>query len=442
MATVGLDYLDPAMSFQDKYFGYFIREYRLTDFGHGGYVSTQIVPVLAAIGLNKLLYSADVFDIRFLAAIYAALLTVALSLIVRANGGNYAAYNIALCALSVLLFADAGYTAYFNSLYGEPVSFLSLLLTVAFALGLARQSRPSLPWLVGYFAAALFLTGAKIQNAPVGVLLALLGLRWVGLRRDIRWRTFALGGSALLLIGSVAMYGFAPNALKRINLYQTVFYGVLKDSPDPRRDLAELGLDPKLAVLAGTNYFTPDTPIPQQSPVLDELFYGKTSHWKVALFYAKHPDRLLDKLETAARHGMTIRPYYLGNYEKSESFPYGAVSDKFNLWSEWKRNRLPNALWFVMAVYAAFFSVVLREWRRAQTPGEKRYAETFACIGFIGAVSFVVPVIGDGEADLGKHLFLFNVCFDAMLASGVLWIVRRLAALPEKWPLAKKVSPG
>ncbi len=58
-----------------------------------------------------------------------------------------------------------------------------------------------------------------------------------------------------LLLGSAAMYLFAPKELKEINMYQTVFYGVLKDSPTPAQDLKELGLPPELAVLQNTNFF-------------------------------------------------------------------------------------------------------------------------------------------------------------------------------------------
>ena len=43
-------------------------------------------------------------------------------------------------------------------------------------------------------------------------------------------------------------------------------------------------------------------------------------------------------------------------------------------------------------------------------------------------ISFIVPIIGDGEADLSKHLFMFDVCFDMMLVSSVIWLVFALAS--------------
>jgi hypothetical protein len=427
MQTVGLDYLEPEPDDRDKYFGYFIREYRLDGLGAGGYVSTQIVLVFAATLLNRLLYSQDVFDIRFLAAVYTLLLLAAYWAAFRFHRSRPTAFHIALGILLVFLFTDAGYIAYFNSLFGEPVSFVFLLLTVVLALGLASAENPRRGLLAAFFVCAVFLTGSKIQNAPIGILLAILCLRFLHFRSDRAWRKTVISFAAILALGSIAMFVFAPKELKAINMYQTVFFGILKDSPTPERDLEELGLPKELAVLAGTNFFTPDTPIPQRDPMLDDLFYSRMSHGKVAAFYLKHPGRLLAKLEIAAQNGMSIRPYYLGTYEKSEGRPYGAVSETFAFWSSFKSQKMPNTLWFLVPFCLAYFAVLIREHRRAANLQSKVYAETFAVLAAIGMISFAVPVIGDGEADLGKHLFLFNVCFDLMFAASLLWIVHRLA---------------
>jgi hypothetical protein len=42
---------------------------------------------------------------------------------------------------------------------------------------------------------------------------------------------------------------------------------------------------------------------------------------------------------------------------------------------------------------------------------------------FLTTISqFVLPVIGNGEADLQKHMLLFNICFDMMILVGTLWL--------------------
>jgi hypothetical protein len=150
------------------------------------------------------------------------------------------------------------------------------------------------------------------------------------------------------------------------------------------------------------------------------------SHAKVGIFYLTHPGRLLDKLEIAAQNGMTIRPFYLGTYLQSEGQPSGAVLSKFSLWSEGKQKWLPNRFWFIFLLYIAYFGVIIWEHVRAKMYRQKVFAELFAMIGLIGAFSFLIPIIGDGEADLSKHLFLFNVCFDMMLVGCVLWMAAKV----------------
>lgn len=426
MLSANLDYVNPDMSYDDKYFGYLIREFRFADVMFSGYLSTQLLLVFAAVILNKLLYSTVLFDIRFMAAVYSMLLLAAFYFAVRFHRGMPTAFKAALGVLLVFIFADAGYIGYFNSLYGEPVSYVFMLLIVILAIGLALRERPSLALLAAFFACAVFLTGSKVQNAPIGIMLALLGLRFIRLRADAAWRATAIGLSGLLALGSMAMYLFAPHEFKEINTYQTVFYGVLKDSPTPERDLEELGLSKELAVLAGTNFFTKNTPIPQRDPRLYELFYGKVSHADIALFYIKHPIRLAQKLETAAKHGTSIAPTYLGTYEKSEGMPAFASSGKFHAYSEWKRMYMPATLWMMAPFALIYFAIAWWERVRARELRQRVYAETFILLGLVALYAFAIPIIGDGEADLSKHLFLFNVCFDLMLASSVLWIVNKL----------------
>ncbi|MBD2866784.1 glycan biosynthesis hexose transferase WsfD [Paenibacillus oceani] len=428
MTSVGLDYLDPNLLYEDKYFGHFIREFKLVPLGIGGYASTQVPFVILATWLNRLVFSTTVFDMRSMAIVYSALLLAAFGVMMRYHRAWPLIARIALGLVLVFMFADVGYIGYFNSLFGEPISYVFLLLTVGLALGLSSSEHPTRRLLILFFVCAILLTGSKVQNAPVGVLIALLGLRFLRMRSDGAWRKTVIGFSAFLAIGSLAMYVLAPKQLKEINMYQTVFYGVLKDSPTPEQDLEELGIPKELAVLAGTNFFE-ETAIPQRDPVMYEKFYDRISHGKIALFYLKHPGRLMAKLEVAAQNGMTIRPYYLGTYEKGEGMSRGAVSAKFDWWSEWKKNVLPNTLWFLIPFCLVYYAVIALERRRAASLGGKIYTETFALVGLVGLISFLIPIIGDGEADLSKHLFLFNVCFDIMFASSVLWIVYRLVGL-------------
>ncbi|WP_409345665.1 hypothetical protein [Paenibacillus sp. MBLB4367] len=424
MGTVGLADLHFEEPYAEKYFAYFHSKYAISHMGLGGYISTQLIAVFAAVGLNLAAYSRELFDIRFLSGLYAALLLGAFYLILRWGRTNTRTVNVVLAVLLVVVFADVGYLAYFNSLFGEPTTFVFLLLTIGFALAISRRSEhPTIGLLVCFFASAFMLVGSKIQYAPAGIIVALLGFRLWGLRADRKWKRTVAGLSAFLVLASAGFYLSAPKEISSINKYQTVFFGILKDSKTPERDLEQLGISPKLAVLAGTNYFTPDTPIKQNDPSMKPEFYDKISHFKVLGFYMTHPARFIQKLERAAENSMMIRPYYLGNYEKAEGKPAGKVALSYSFWSEFKKNALPNSLLSVVVLYVVYYGGLLLFWRRCTSPFYRFAAEMLAAVGAVGAIAFVTPLIGDGEADLGKHLFLYTLCYDVMLVTVVTGLV-------------------
>lgn len=428
MGTIGLNYGVPGESNEDRFFGYAHQYFAYDRFFRGFYSSSQIILVVAA-RLVGYIFSPSTFDIRLLGALYSMLLLAATYLIVRDNKYKSAIVGIALAVCLLFMFYDIGYVAYFNSLFGEPVSLVFMLLSVGAGLRLLKQEEPARKVLWLYYISVFFLTGSKIQNAPVGVLFALLGLRFLTLRHDPGWRRLTVWLSASMLIISAAMYVAAPKDLKKINIYQTVFFGILNGSPDVKADLKELGLPEHLSVLAGTNFFQTDTAIKQDAPSMKPDFYDRVSHKDVLLFYLKHPSRLISKMEFAANNSMSIRPYYLGSYLKQENKARGALTFRFSGWSEFKNTHVPKSLLFITLFYAAYYAVAAFEYFRRRDRNSRIRTELMMLIGLAGIIAFLMPVIGDGQADIGKHLFLFNVIFDMMLVVSVVWLVYQLANL-------------
>ncbi|MEF3303137.1 glycan biosynthesis hexose transferase WsfD [Paenibacillus sp. GYB003] len=426
MGTVGLNYGLPDESYEDRFFGYAHRYFSYDRFFQGFYPSTQIILVAAARLIGSVRDPSS-FDIRVLGALFSVLLLAATYIIVRYNTYKSSAVGVALAICMLFVFFDIGYAAYFNSLFGEPVSFVFLLLSAGFGLCLLNREKPSRTIIWLYFVSVFFLACSKIQNAPAGILFAALGLRFMTLRHEPNWRRLTIGLSASIAVVSVVMYAAAPKGLKNINLYQTVFYGILHGSPDIDGDLKELGLPSHLSVLAGTNYFQTDTAIKQDAPSMKPDFYDRVSHRDILLFYVKHPSRLIDKMEFAASNSMSIRPYYLGNYLKQENKPSGAMAYGYSVWSEFKHTQMPRSLLFISAFYAIYYAVAIFEYIRRRDRISRIRTELMMLIGLVGAIGFLMPILGDGQADIGKHLFLFNVCFDMMLVVSVIWLVYQLA---------------
>lgn len=428
MNTVGLNYYDAAEGYADRFFSFSHSRFAYDNLFSGFYPSSQILLVLIPRLLSGLVHG-SYFDIRVLAGVYALLLLAATWLIVKLGSRTSYITGLLLGAAMLFVFYDIGYLAYFNSLFGEPVSMVFMLLTFALGLRLTVQERPGTGGLIWFFIAVLFLICSKIQNAPVGLAFALIFLRLRTLDGRSNWRRLALRFAVATALVSVIMYVAAPKELKHINLYQTVFFGILNESPDVRGDLRDLGLPERLEVLAGTNYFQGDTAIKQDDPSLTADFYNRISHKDVLFFYLGHPSRLIDNMQYAAENSMSIRPYYLGSYEKAEGKPAGAVAYAYSGWSEFKNNHLPDSLGFLVLFYLVYYAGVLFHYFRAKERAGKIAGELIMLLGLIGLFSFLVPILGDGRADIGKHLFLFNVSFDMMAVAMLGWAAHRLVML-------------
>lgn len=427
MGSTGLGHLSENPD--DWYFGYVNSQYKSTysPISGVGYFSTELI----LIGLSKLIsriifWHQHIFDIRSLAVIYSTILLISMFILIKFNRQRHIVTEIVLILLLILIFVDVGYISYFNSLYGEAVSFSFLLLTISLALYLVKQDSHKLLTLILFFISTIVLVGAKAQNAPIGIIFAIFSTRLLKLTNERTWKKVVITFSIFLVLLSVAIYSSVPKNFKICNKYQTVFYGILKDSPTPGEDLKAFDLDPKYSVLAGTNYFLKEYPIDIKSPSFQEIIYKKVNPFKVTIFYIKHPSRLWMKLNNAASYGFKIVEGY-GNYERCFGIKYGQTARHLGIWSNFKINSFPQTFIFVATFFFSYFIVLAILHLKNPNIKNKLYYEVLILIGVIGIVEFLVPIIGDGDADLSKHLFLFNVCFDAMFIISIVWIIHNLS---------------
>lgn len=426
----GLYFLEPAS--ERPYLQYFIKDYGIAQYfvEHSEPLFTAQAPFIrAAVSLDKLFTRDAVFDLRFLGGVTLALFLAALYLLVDAatyEVRGLPAYGCA--ALCVVIFADTGYTAYFNSFYAEGLMYVFFLLTMACAL-LAAQGRGSPAALLAVFTGGgLALIFLKQQNAPLGIFLgALCLLLYAGRGRFLKWAS--AGCAALLAVCGIAGYLLIPAEFVTINQYHAMTRGLLPSAEDPEKTLEDFGMNPQYALLEGQVYFDPYPVVDPESAQMHEEFYPRYSYPSVAMYYLTHPGQLSRMLTLAAQAGYDIRPRVIGNFEASAGRDPGAQTRFFTLYSTLKQKAAPRTVGFVV-LWAAV--VVLVSFR------DRRQLLIFLCALLMGLVQVAISIIGAGDADLAKHVFLYNVAFDFINA---VLLCRLICARSRKHSRDKAAKP-
>ncbi len=432
----------------DQYLSYFSHQYGVYEYFNeyeSSIFTTQLPFIQAAKLLDSVVTRDAYFDIRFMSGLFILYAAVSIYLLV-----SYATYRISgaagywIAALAVVMFADTGYAAYFNSFYAEGLVLISFLCTASAALLLTQRRYSPYVLLAVMTLNGLILTGTKQQNAPVGILLGLLcAVLLFVLRRKKKDPTegeiksprlfglCAVAASILLCMGGIAVYALIPQEFVTINQYHAMTRGVLMTSPNPEQALEEFGLNRQYALLNNSIYYERYPAIDVENPMLFDDFYSRYGFVPVVSYYIRHPGQLLQMIDIAAREAYAIRPESIGNFERSYGAAPGARTSFFTLHSTIKLTAIPKTVGFIL-VWAALAGVICHK------DAGKLAVVLFTIL--IGLSQIGVSIIGAGDADLAKHVFLYNVTFDFVnfICGAVLiyhihgWLAKQVRASLEK----------
>ena len=373
-----------------------------------------------AVAAAKFFSRAPRFDVRFLGAVHAALLLVALGMLVHAAGVLTAGAQATAAVLLVFFFTDPGYLAPFQSLYSQTASLLFLLLTAAIVALAIGRGRLAGAWMPAYFLAAALFVCSKPQESVQAILLAPLGVRlaWPGTRR-------ARAGAALFAVLLIALawryYRSAEASSGWLARYNVLFLDLLPRSPDPRRDLEELGLDPSFARYAGVHAWASDSParLPEVRGFLEPRS-GKTSP---RVLYVRHPTRLAARIVEAAQSSYVLQSPHLGNFARESGAP--PLARAHGAWSAF-RIRFSGLVW-PMVLFAGTLAACALTYVRAGPRG-RLWREALAVLVAMAAGAFLVVAFGDAELETARHLYAFHAMCDLILAADGVWIVQSLAS--------------
>lgn len=425
--------------YDSQYFGYFVKQYGIFQyFNENGATifSSQSLFIKLAIALNKLFFSSEVFDIRFQAAIYMTLYVIAIYLLMEAITWRMPRkYAFIIAGIAIFIFGDTGYTAYFNSFYGESVAMIMLIFMFASWLLIYRKRYNDYAMLAVFVISTLILTTSKQQNAPVGIIMAVLGASLLWIRRDSIFRMLSMVSLALMLFAGVFTYLNISDEFVNINQFHAMTRGVLKESPDPEAALKSLGMDEQYAILKNNIYYEKYTTVDVNLPLLEENFYSRYGFVSILKYYLTHPAQLKSILNVAAQSAFSIKPAAMGNYEQSVGKEFGAQSHFFTGYSLMKQTLAPRTFGFIVLwtalVVGLYMPSFLAAIKSRNFRGMQRMVLIVATIG-IGLSGIFVSIIGAGDADISKHEFLFTLSFDLVTFMTLASVIGRRASKSHK----------
>lgn len=416
--------------YEKKYFFYFNSKYRIIPPWEGPewYKTSTSLLITPARWFSITIGHDQFFDIRILAAIHTLIYLFGLWLILVGTRSLRISLRVILSVLLIIIFTDVGYVAYFNSFYSEVTALTFLAVGIGSSLMLIFCTSSNALILLGYFLATSMVVTSKPQYVPLAPAFALFGIYLSKYMRQ-SWRYWLSGGLAVSLCClALWYYRQSPKSIVVDSAYIGIFTDLLPNSRSPQKDLAELGLNPDYAVFSGTTPYQSDSPLKTDHQFQSEFFARITSH-TLPLFYLTHPDRLYRLCVRGVKHSFSTRVRRLGYYEAHSGKP--RYAHPFGIWSVARESVFPRSILFLAFFFATAIGVIVLFIKAASTTSRGIYL-LYLLLMFIAVSQFFVAVIvGGGEPDLEKHLFMFNLGFDVCWSLFLLGAVNLLKAF---WP--------
>lgn len=405
--------------------------------------TSMIYPVTAAKILCRISGS-TFFNTEVLAVVYAIFYITAVFLCFKwcVTDKNPAVIVIS-ALLSLIILFDGNYLVWFNSLYGEPMMITGLIIFIASVLNVSNKihsinNRDILFVVISSF---LFL-GSKAQCISALPFVILLILRTFSIKYKFRYKftakkhihmtlKSALLPVALLIFYTLGYYIQINRTCGVDTKFNSVFYGILKNSDDPERDLQILGLNTDMAAEAGKHAYLPRDEYKKYVPWSDitkEEFNKKISNFKIIRFYLMNPKRLIQGMEYTASQSFQTSTF-LGKYKKTDIEEYTYKFDRFTLWSDFRSSIFPGKLWFILSFYILVLLITVGVYLRSTNPSGRLKIELIWFIAATGIFQFPMPYLGNGEADTAKQLFLFNYTFDILIIVLFIYMAESLVNL-------------
>lgn len=406
-----------------SYFNYVIEKFHIMHFYNETAVpiySSQFLFIQAAIEINKLFLSSQIFDIRFLGLIYYLFFLGAIYLLTRsltAPNRNFRNYLVSL--IVVFVFGDTSNTLTFNSFYPEAGTFILMLYCFALFLLIARKLVKHDRLTMGaFFAVSLLLIAADYHNVPLtfALLLMSLGLLF-SFQRHLAWVYILVAMVGLIGMGGLVHHTVAAR-YQSLNKYQAFTHGVLQ-TQEPSSKVMAGQISSQYALMKGNDYYpnTYSAILPNSKYVHEHLIHKLNAAWVVG-YYVKHFDQFSHLLDDAAKNVMQIRIQSVGNYPVGARRSPGAHTQYFSGYSLLMKSFYPRKYAFNLLIAGAFLVIyvigMVNSFRKRDSRDMMKF---FLVLGLLTIVVVlpITTIISYGTYNLSRNMFPVAISLNLLL---------------------------
>ena len=421
MKSAGIYYIEQEP--EDQYNNYFIRTYtNIASRGDtpGKTFNSQMFFIKLAKNLDHIFTGDSYFDIRFLGIIYLILYLPAVYFIINQVCQRVKRFSegFVISAVGLIIFSDVGYVTYFNSFYPEALWFITMLYCVGASMSFQKKRSVYLDvWsLILFLLSGAILISSRPQCTVLGFLFAAYAIRLIYVRRNWFWRMGCMATAFLLSLCAIFCIYTYPSDFSETSKFHAMTRGVLFESSNPADTLKEFGIDSSYALLADASSYDYLPFVKAGDASLYHGFMDKFTTQDITAYYLCHPGSLLGMIDVSIGAGMDIRRSNCGNYEKSVGLPKKAKVLLWSGWSTFKTLSAPRTIGYLFLLVGAMLFLFYKGY--SISPSEDRRSTIFLdmllmVLGVLLSQSVVV-IIGSGDTEMVKRMFLVGLCLDIM----------------------------
>lgn len=431
----------------------FYQEY---DYTSSQFIFVKISKVLNYISNVIFDNAIENYNIAFLSILYILIFAFSFLLFYKAFRTDSRIKNVLILIIFSFIFMDLSYIIYFNSFYGEALQYCSFMLMtsiLAYTIqGFRNQERPTkltYVLLTIFFIFAYIFSASKAANMPISIIFCIAGIIVCIFSTKKLTRCFLVAVGICSIFFNCYHLSQTPQWMTDVTNYHSVFYGVLRNSDNIYDDLDYFDIDRRYSYLANTTGYINEYQQDIYSPSFQSAVYENISKGKVLGYYLSHPGRFIEKTNLSLENARFIKPIYLGNYTDNGENNKLEQNNNFSVWSNIRQAfNITSPTFFILfcigIVGYILVSIILyiRTNKRNQILGSTMLYESnlpsvllYATLLLSLMFALFIPFMANGEADLQKHMFLFNNIYDVLIAIllvGLVTNISKLLALAKK----------